>query len=92
MVKVKTSEGLVARLLTVGIVRIVPCNKLIDQGLFYKIASVREGSRVRPLAGLGCCACPRSALGQAGLLGRMLATGPFCFLKHFSNLVSKVNL
>ena len=39
MVKVKTSEGLVARLLMVGIVRIAPRNKLIDQGLFYKIAS-----------------------------------------------------
>ena len=55
MVKVKTSEGLVARLLTVGIVHIVPCNKLIDQGLFYKIASTREGSRVGLLAGPNAC-------------------------------------
>ena len=52
MVKVKISEGLVARLLIVGIVCIVPRNKLIDQGLLYKIASVREGSRVGPLAAL----------------------------------------
>ena len=79
----KTSEGLVARLLMVGIVRIVPRNKLIDQGLFYKIASAREGSLIGPLAGPACYACPRSALGQVGLLGRMLATGPFCFLKYF---------
>ena len=58
VVKMKTSEGLVARLLMVGIVRIVPRNKLIDQCLFYKIASAREGSRVGPPARPNACHRP----------------------------------
>ena len=78
-----------AKRVSSAIVRIVLRNKLIDQGLFCKIASERKGSHLGPLAGLACCACPRPALGQARLLGRISCHRLFSFSKAFPNLVSK---
>ena len=89
MVKAKTSEGLVAKLLTVGIVHIVVILISESSGAFLQKSHAR--GRPRPWAVLGhrdtCAAAPRWAVGPEGV-----ATGPFLFSNVFSNLVSKVNL
>ena len=91
MVKVKTSEGLVARLLMVGIVRIVPRNKLIDQGLFHKIASARGIPRWAA-CWAGLLHAPAFHVGPTRAAEPNACHRPFLFSKAFSNLVSKVNL
>ena len=71
VVKEKISEGLVAKLPTVGIVRIVVILISESSGAFLQNSQ---------------CVSAHPALGRTGppgLLGRMLATVPFCFLKYF---------
>ena len=80
VVKAKIFEGLVAKLLTIGIVRIVVVLISKSSGVFCKIANAR--GRPWPWAVLGhrnaCTATPCWAVKQEGV-----ATGPFLFLMHF---------
>ena len=86
MVKEKTSEGLVAKLLMVGIVRIVVMLLSKSTGAFLQSHGHVRASR--PWAMLG----HRDARGNRACAGPNASHQPFLFSKAFSNLVSKVNL
>ena len=88
VVKVKTSEGLVARLLTVGIVVM-----LLSKSTRAFLQSRHRARASRPWAMLGH-RDPREAAPAVGHWAagpEWVVAGPFLFLMHF-NLVSKVNL
>jgi len=89
MVEVKTSEGMVARLLMEGILCIVVMLLSKSSGAF-----LQSRHRARPPSALGHVGLLRRACNRthAELLGRIDSHRPFSFPKAFSNLVSKVNL
>ena len=83
MVKVKTSKGLVARLLTVGIVRIVVMLLSKSTGAFLRSRHHVRASWPWAMLGHRDAGDNRTRAGPSGLLGRMFATGPFPFPSIF---------
>ena len=77
VVKVKTSEGLVARLLMVGIVRIVVVLISESSGAF-----LQNSQRARAPPALGHTGPPRRA-GPLDCRAELITAGPFSFSKHF---------